>query len=98
LFIPVFKPVSLAVQMHLHTGAIVSDCPPPVGFGISLKQERICLKPPNGGIEWYQMVKEYIRFYHEKRRHAEMGKMPPDQKYCQRKTALKQFMITFELC
>ncbi|MEZ5196803.1 MAG: IS3 family transposase [Bacteroidales bacterium] len=38
-------------------------------------------KPPNGGLELYQMVKEYIQFYNEKRRHTEIGKMPPNQKY-----------------
>lgn len=56
-------------------------------FWRSIKQEKIYLNPPNGGIELYQMVKEYIQFYNEKRRHTEIGKMPPDQKYYQRKMA-----------
>ncbi len=56
-------------------------------FWRSIKQEEIYLNPPNGGIELYQMAKEYIQFYNEKRRHTEIGKMPPDQKYYQKKMA-----------
>jgi len=56
-------------------------------FWRSIKQEKIYLNPPNGGMELYQMVKEYIQFYNEKRRHIEIGKMPPDQKYYQKKMA-----------
>lgn len=56
-------------------------------FWRSIKQEKIYLNPPNGGMELYQMVKEYIQFYNEKRRHTEIGKMQPDQKYHQRKKA-----------
>ncbi len=56
-------------------------------FWRSIKQEKIYLNPPNGGIELYQMAKEYIQFYNEKRRHTEIGKMPPDQKYYQKKMA-----------
>jgi len=56
-------------------------------FWRSIKQEKIYLNPPNGGLELYQMVKEYIQFYNEKRRHTEIGKMPPDQKYYQKKMA-----------
>jgi len=56
-------------------------------FWRSIKQEKIYLNPPNGGLELYQMVKDYIQFYNEKRRHTEIGKMPPDQKYYQKKMA-----------
>lgn len=56
-------------------------------FWRSIKQEKIYLNPPNGGIELHQIVKEYIQFYNEKRRHTEIGKMPPDQKYYQKKMA-----------
>ncbi len=56
-------------------------------FWRSIKQEKIYLNPPNGGMELYQTVKEYIQFYNEKRRHTEIGKMPPDQKYYQKKMA-----------
>jgi putative transposase len=56
-------------------------------FWRSIKQEKIYLNPPNGGMELYQMVKEYIQFYNEKRRHTKIGMMPPDQKYYQNKLA-----------
>jgi putative transposase len=56
-------------------------------FWRSIKQEMIYLNPPNGGMELYQMVKDYIQFYNEKRRHTEIGKVPPDQKYYQKKMA-----------
>jgi len=56
-------------------------------FWRSIKQEKIYLNPPNGGLELYQMVKDYIQFYNEKRRHTEIGKMPPNQKYYQKKMA-----------
>ena len=56
-------------------------------FWRSIKQEKIYLNPPNGGLELYQLVKDYIQFYNEKRRHTEIGKMPPDQKYYQKKMA-----------
>lgn len=56
-------------------------------FWRSIKQEKIYLNPPNGGLELYQIVKEYIQFYNEKRRHTEIGKVPPDQKYYQKKMA-----------
>ncbi len=56
-------------------------------FWRSIKQEKIYLNPPNGGMELHQIVKEYIQFYNEKRRHTEIGKMPPDQKYYQKKVA-----------
>jgi len=50
-------------------------------FWRSIKWEKIYLNPPNGGLELFQMVKDYIEFYNEKRRHSEIGKMPPNQKY-----------------
>ena len=56
-------------------------------FWRSIKWEKIYLNPPNGGLELHQMVKEYIEFYNEKRRHTEIGKMPPNQKYYQNKKA-----------
>lgn len=56
-------------------------------FWRSIKQEKIYLNPPNGGLELYQIVKEYIHFYNEERRHTEIGKVPPDQKYYQKKMA-----------
>ena len=56
-------------------------------FWRSIKQEKIYLNPPNGGLELYQHVKEYIEFYNKKRRHTEIGKMPPDQIYYQKNMA-----------
>jgi putative transposase len=56
-------------------------------FWRSIKQEKIYLNPPNGGMELHNIVKEYIKFYNEKRRHTEIGKMPPDHKYYQKKKA-----------
>jgi len=56
-------------------------------FWRSLKQEKIYLNPPNGGLELYQNVKEYIEFYNQERRHTEIGKVPPDQIYYQKALA-----------
>jgi putative transposase len=53
-------------------------------FWISLKQEKIDLNPPNGGLELYQKLKEYIEFYKQERRHTEIGKVPADQVYYQK--------------
>jgi putative transposase len=50
-------------------------------FWRSLKQEKIYLNPPNGGIDLFQKIKEYIHFYNTERRHTEIGKIPPNQKY-----------------
>lgn len=47
----------------------------------SIKYEYIYLNPPNGGLDLYQMVREYIEFYNNKRRHTEIGKVPPNQIY-----------------
>jgi putative transposase len=37
----------------------------------SLKQEKRYLNPPNGGLDLYQKVKEYVHFYKTERRHTE---------------------------
>jgi len=50
-------------------------------FWRSLKQEKIYLNPPNGGIDLNQMVKQYVYFYNHQRRHQEIGKIPPNQLY-----------------
>lgn len=54
-------------------------------FWRSIKQEKIYLNPPNGGLDLYQKVKEYIHFYNTERRHTEIGGIPPDQMYCKTK-------------
>jgi len=56
-------------------------------FWKSIKYEKIYLNPPNGGLVLYQMVREYIEFYNTKRRHTEIGKVPPDQIYNIKKIA-----------
>jgi len=53
----------------------------------SLKQEKIYLNPPNGGLDLYQKVKEYVHFYNTERRHTEIGSIPPDQRYFKPKMA-----------
>jgi len=50
-------------------------------FWRSLKQEKIYLNPPSSGVRLYQIIKEYIQFYNQERRHTEIGKIPPDQRY-----------------
>jgi len=56
-------------------------------FWKSLKYEKIHLNPPNGGLDLYQKVKEYIEFYNTKRRHTEIGKVPPNQIFYQKQMA-----------
>ena len=41
-------------------------------FWRSIKQEKIYLNPPNGGLDLYEKVKEYISFYNTKNRHTEI--------------------------
>ena len=50
-------------------------------FWRSLKQEKIYLNPPNGGVDLYQKVKDYVHFYNTERRHTEIGSIPPDELY-----------------
>ena len=54
-------------------------------FWRSIKQEKIYLNPPNGGLDLHQMVKEYVYFYNHERRHQEIGKVPPNQLYYETK-------------
>jgi len=56
-------------------------------FWKSIKYEKIYLNPPNGGLDLYEMVNEYIEFYNTKRRHTEIGKLPPDEVYAVKKIA-----------
>lgn len=50
-------------------------------FWRSIKQEKIYLNPPNGGLDLFQKVKEYVHFYNNERRHTEIGGVPPNQRY-----------------
>lgn len=56
-------------------------------FWRSIKQEKIYLNPPNGGLDLYEKVKEYMHFYNTERRHTEIGSIPPDQMYFNPKMA-----------
>jgi putative transposase len=56
-------------------------------FWKSIKYEKIYLNPPNGGLDLYQMVNDYIEFYNTKRRHTEIGKVPPNKLYATKKIA-----------
>jgi len=56
-------------------------------FWKSIKYEKIYLNPPNGGLDLCEMVNEYIEFYNNKRRHTEIGKVPPSQMYSKKKIA-----------
>ncbi len=56
-------------------------------FWRSIKQEKIYLNPPNGGLELYDHIRDYIQFYNNERRHTEKGKVPPDEKYYGQKLA-----------
>lgn len=47
-------------------------------FWKSLKYEKIYLNPPNGGLDLYQKIKEYVEFYNNKRRHTKIGKVTPN--------------------
>jgi hypothetical protein len=54
-------------------------------FWRSLKQEKICLNPPNGGIDLHQIIKEYVYFYNYERRHKDIGRKPPNLLHYQTK-------------
>jgi putative transposase len=56
-------------------------------FWRSIKYEKIYLNPPNGGVDLRNHVHEYITFYNTERRHTEIGKVPPDEMYFNKKIA-----------
>jgi putative transposase len=56
-------------------------------FWRSIKYEKIYLNPPNGGVDLRNLVHEYITFYNTERRHTEIGKVPPDEMYFNKKIA-----------
>lgn len=56
-------------------------------FWRSIKQEKIYLNPPNGGVDLMNKVREYVTFYNTERRHTEIGKVPPDELYFNKKAA-----------
>ena len=56
-------------------------------FWGSLKREKIYLNPPNGGMDLYQKVKEYIQFYNTVRRHDSINNETPDSLYAAKKAS-----------
>jgi len=56
-------------------------------FWRSLKQEKIYLNPPNGGLDFFEKVKDYVHFYNTERRHTEIGSVPPDELFFKSKMA-----------
>lgn len=56
-------------------------------FWRSIKQEKIYLNPPNGGVDLRNKINEYMEFYNGERRHQEIGKIPPNELYFEKKAA-----------
>ena len=54
-------------------------------FWRSVKQEKIYLNLPDGGVGLYQIIREHIEFYNNQRRHTEIGKIPPNQRFYNQK-------------
>ena len=54
-------------------------------FWRSAKQEKIYPDPPDEGVGLYQIIRGYIGFYNNQRRHMKIGKIPPDQKFYNQK-------------
>ena len=52
-------------------------------FWGSLKREKIYLNPPNGGVDLYRQVSDYVRFYNTERRHKSIGRITPDERFYQ---------------
>lgn len=46
-------------------------------FWRSIKYEHIYLNPPNGGIQLYQGIKNYVEFYNNERRHTCLNNQVP---------------------
>lgn len=52
-------------------------------FWGSLKREKVYLNPPNGGVDLYRQLKDYVCFYNTERRHKSIGRITPDEKFNQ---------------
>jgi len=50
-------------------------------FWRSIKQEKIYIEIPNGGVELYREIKEYMNFYNSRRRHQSLGDKTPNEIY-----------------
>ena len=49
----------------------------------SVKYEKLYLYPPKDGIELYQSLAEYFRYYNFERRHSGINNQIPNRKYTQ---------------
>ena len=79
---PVFTAVSLAeennIRISMDGKGRALDNIYIERFWRSLKYEHIYLNPPNGGIQLYQGIKNYIEFYNNERRHASLNNQAPN--------------------
>ncbi len=53
-------------------------------FWGSIKREKVYINPPNGGVDLYRQVRDYISFYNSERRHKSIGRVTPDEKYAEK--------------
>ena len=56
-------------------------------FWGSLKREKIYLNPPNGGVDLYQKINDYVKFYNTQRRHDSLDDETPDHVYYKKKAS-----------
>ena len=56
----------------------------------SIKEEKIYLSPPKGRMDLYQLVQEFIEYYNNKRRPAEIGKIASNEMFYGKKWLVKQ--------
>ncbi len=59
-------------------------------FWRSIKYEYVYIKLPNGGLELYQGLEEYMRFYNYERQHDSLNKKTPGEVYYGKKITFKQ--------
>jgi len=54
-------------------------------FWRSIKREKIYINPPNGGVDLYRKIKDYIGFYNAEQRHKSIGRrVTPNEKYAEK--------------
>lgn len=59
-------------------------------FWRSIKQEYVYLNPPNGGMELYNGIEEYMRFYNHERNHQSIDYQKPAEVFYGRKIKFKK--------
>lgn len=52
-------------------------------FWRSIKYEKIYLNPPSDGLDLYQKVEDYIKYYNNSRRHSSLKDKRPNDLYCE---------------